>query len=321
MEAARRGSSLAVDGAPAKEGAALSRPWVLVDASPYVFRSYFALPELTDPEGAPVQAVHGFATVLAKMLREERPRRLSVAFDESLTTSFRNEIFPSYKAQRTLPPPELEAQLGRCRRAADALGAETLADPRYEADDLIATLLDRERPGEGERAVVVSGDKDLAQLVGPRVELYDYAKGVRYDAAGVEERMGVPPARVPDLLGLAGDAVDGIPGVPGIGPKTAVALLVACGDLDAVLRAVDEGRDLPVRGAARVGALLAEHRDLALLSRELATVSTAAPLDGWERRDPWPGPDEDALRALCDEIGAGTLADRLLDGLEGVSRG
>jgi len=294
----------------------VSRPWLLVDASPYIFRSYFALPELTDPDGEPVQAVHGFATVLAKMLREERPGRLSVAFDESLTTSFRNEIFPEYKARRTLPPPELEAQLGRCRRAAAALGAETLADLRYEADDLIATLLAREPPPAGERAVVVSSDKDLAQLVGPRVELYDYAKGLRYDQAGVEEKMGVPPARVPDLLGLAGDPVDGIPGVPGIGPKTAVALMAEHGDLEGIYRAVEEGSDLPVRGAVRVAGLLSEHRDLALLSRRLATASTAAPLDHYARRAPWPGPDEAALRALCDEIGASTLADRLLDGLE-----
>jgi len=294
----------------------MSGPWLLVDASPYIFRSYFALPELTDPEGEPVQAVHGFATVLAKMLREERPVRLSVAFDESLTTSFRNEIFPDYKAQRTLTPPELEAQLARCRRVADALGAETLADPRYEADDLIATLLHREPPGEGERAVVVSSDKDLAQLVGPRVELYDYAKGVRYDEAGVEEKMGVPPARVPDLLGLAGDFVDGIPGVLGIGPKTAVALLGEYGDLDGIYRAVEEEPDLPVRGASRVAGLLAEHRELAYLSRELATVSIEAPLEDYERRAPWPGPDEAVLRRLCDEIGAASLASRLLDGLE-----
>lgn len=291
----------------------MSRPWLLVDASPYIFRSYFALPELTDPDGEPVQAVHGFATVLAKMLREEDPRRLSVAFDESLTTSFRNELFPEYKAQRALPPPELEAQLARCRRAADAFGAETLADPRYEADDLIATLLDRDPPGPGERVVVVSGDKDLSQLVGERVELYDYARGARYDAAGVEEKMGVPPSLVPDLLGLAGDAVDGIPGVPGIGPKTAVALLAAFGSLEGVLAAVEEGRDLPVRGAARIGGLLAEHRDLARLSRRLATVSTEAPLTDYEPLDPWPGPDRDAVRALCEEIGASTLADRLLD--------
>lgn len=293
----------------------MTGPWLLLDASPYIFRSYFALPELTDPEGAPVQAVHGFATVLAKMLREECPSRVSVAFDQSLTTSFRNEIFPAYKAQRALPPPELEAQLGRCRRVADALGAETLADPRYEADDLIATLLDHEPPGKGERAVVVSGDKDLAQLVGPRVELYDYARGARYDSAGVEERMGVPPPRVPDLLGLAGDSVDGIPGVPGIGPKTAVVLLAEHGDLDGILRAVEEGRELPVRGAGRIAGLLAEHREQALLSRRLATVSTEAPLAGHERRQPWPGPNEAGLRALCEEIGAATLADRLLDGL------
>lgn len=292
----------------------MTGPWLLVDASPYIFRSYFALPELTDPRGEPVQAVHGFATVLAKMLREERPRRVSIAFDESLTTSFRNEIFPEYKAQRALPPPELEAQLVRCRRAADAFGAETLADPRYEADDLIATLLEREPPGAGARAVVVSGDKDLCQLVSPAVELYDYARGVRYDARGVEEKMGVPPALVPDLLGLAGDAVDGIPGVPGIGPKTAVSLLAAFGDLDGVLEAVEGERDLPVRGAARVARLLVEHRDLARLSRRLATVSTEAPLAGWERVDPWPGPHEGAVRALCEELGAATLADRLLDG-------
>jgi 5'-3' exonuclease len=315
-EEAGAGSSLAaLDGIHGSVGAAVSRPWLLVDASPYVFRSYFALPELTGPEGEPVQAVHGFATVLAKMLREERPQRVSVAFDESLTTSFRNEIFPAYKAHRTLPPPELEAQLGRCRCAADALGAETVADARYEADDLIATLLAREPPGAGERAIVVSSDKDLAQLVGPRVELYDYANGRRYDEAGVEARMGVSPARVADLLGLAGDPVDGIPGVPGIGAKTAAALLAACGDLEGVYRAVEEDAVLPVRGAARVARLLAEHRDVAFLSRRLATASTEAPLAGYRRRDPWPGPDGVALRTLCEEIGAATLAKRLLDGL------
>ena len=246
----------------------------LVDASPYIFRAYFALPELTDPAGNPVQAVRGFLDFLVRLVKEEQPTHLAAAFDKSLTTSFRNDILPAYKAQRPLPPPELEAQLDACAEAASAFGAATFADPRYEADDLIATLL----AGWSDRAVVVTNDKDLAQLVTDRVAWLDFAKGDRYGPAEVEAKFGVPPACIPDLLGLAGDPVDGIPGIKGVGPKSAVALLSAFGSLEAIYERIGEVDALPIRGAKSLRRKLEEGREAALLSKRLATVATDAPV-------------------------------------------
>ncbi len=252
----------------------------LVDASPYVFRAYFSLPDsIKTPAGQPINAAYGFASFLIKLIADERPSHLAVAFDESLTTSFRNDLYPAYKAQRELPPAELEAQLGACRELAGALGAATFADPIYEADDILATLVARALAG-GHRAVVVSGDKDLAQLVGERVELFDFAREERLGPAEVEARFGCRPEQVADLLALQGDPVDNIPGVPGVGKKTACALLTTFGGLDDLYARLDEVPELPLRGAAALAARLAEHRDLAFLSRRLATVVRDMPLDG-----------------------------------------
>jgi 5'-3' exonuclease len=252
----------------------------LIDASPYIFRAYFSLPDsIRDPRGEPVNAVYGFASFLLKLIDDESPSHLAAAFDGSLTTSFRNDLFPAYKAQRDLPPAELEAQLDACRELAGALGVATFIDDRYEADDLIATL-GKPLVAAGHRAVVVTSDKDLSQLVGERVTLYDFGKGERFGPAEVEAKFGVPPARIPDLLGLAGDSVDNIPGVPGIGKKSAAALIGALGDLPAIYARLDEVPALPLRGAASLAAKLAEHREIALLSRRLATVADDAPLPG-----------------------------------------
>jgi 5'-3' exonuclease len=255
------------------------RPTVhLIDASPYIFRAFFALRQpIAAPDGRDVSAVYGFAGFLVRFLREETPTHLAVAFDRSLTTSFRNDFFPAYKANRPLPPDDLVAQLDDCERVAAALGATVLGDTRYEADDFLATLAARVR-AEAD-TVVVSNDKDLAQLVGSGVTWFDFARGVRYDAAAVEEKFGVPPARIPDLLGLAGDAVDNIPGVRGVGAKTAVALVQALGPIEAIYADLDAVAKLPIRGAASVRERLARHRDDALLSKRLATAATDAPTD------------------------------------------
>lgn len=250
----------------------------LVDASPYVFRAYFSLPEsLVDREGAPVGAVYGFAGFLIRLIAEESPTHLGVAFDESLTTSFRNEIYPQYKAQRDLPPPQLEAQLGACRELASAFGAATYVDHRYEADDLIGTLC-RGLEAGGKRAVVVTSDKDLAQLVSERVSLYDFARGERFGPVEVEAKLGVRPEQVADFLALAGDSVDNIPGVAGIGPKTAGRLLAELGDLETIYARLDEVPALPLRGARSVARRLADGRDQAFLSRRLATIARDAPV-------------------------------------------
>lgn len=249
----------------------------LIDASPYIFRAYFSLPEsIRSPAGEPVNAVHGFASFLLKLIDDEAPTHLAACFDGSLTTSFRNDLYPAYKAQRALPPAELEAQLDRCRELAAALGVATFIDDRYEADDLIATLC-KPLAAAGHRVEVVTSDKDLAQLVTERVSLYDFGKGERFGPAEVVAKFGVPPARIPDLLGLAGDSVDNIPGVAGVGKKTAVALIAELGDLAAIYRRLDEVPRLPIRGAAALAQRLAEHKELALLSRRLATVADDAP--------------------------------------------
>jgi 5'-3' exonuclease len=279
----------------------------LVDASPYVFRAFFAIPgSLVDADGEPANAVYGFGDFLLRLVEEESPTHLAVAFDGSLTTSFRNDSYPAYKAHREPPPEDLERQLPACRELAEALGAATFSDPRYEADDLIATLCARSGA-----AVVVSGDKDLAQLVTDRVELYDFAKGARYAPRDVEAKFGVRPDQIADLLALAGDAVDNIPGVRGIGPKTAVALLRAFGTLERVYERLDDVAALPLRGAASVRARLAEQRDAAFLSKRLAEVRRDAPVEAGEEALAYRGADRDKAERFFARFDFGSLRGRI----------
>ncbi|MEM9407893.1 MAG: PIN domain-containing protein [Acidobacteriota bacterium] len=165
----------------------------LVDASPDIFRAYFSVPStITNPSGEPANDVHGFGAFLLLLLQEEKPTHIAVAFDGSLTTSFRNEIYPDYKAQRELPPPELETQQRGCQQMARALGCPSFIDDRYEADDLVATLKDRCANDDGLDCVVVTSDKDLAQLVDERTQLFDFAKAQRFGPAEGVHRDLVP---------------------------------------------------------------------------------------------------------------------------------
>ncbi len=282
----------------------------LIDASPYIFRAYFSLPDsIRDPGGMAMNAVYGFASFLLKYVDEEKPTHAAVTFDRSLNTSFRNEIYPEYKQQRELPPPELEAQLSRCEEAARALGFATWADESYEADDLIATIVDQ-ISAKDRQFVIVTSDKDLAQLVSGRTELYDYGKGARLDAAAVENKMGVAPGCVPDYLGLAGDSVDNIPGVRGIGPKTAAALLGIYGSIEALYANLDSVRGCGVRGAKSIEERLRSQEEQARLSKELATVSTAAPIEVSLGELQYRGATPDAER-LFGEWGFGTIRERV----------
>jgi 5'-3' exonuclease len=284
----------------------------LIDASPYIFRAFFSLPEsLKSRDGKPAGAVYGFASFLLKLLADERPTHLGVAFDRSLTTSFRNRIYPAYKAQRALPPPELEAQLRACEEVAAALGAATFIDDLYEADDLIATLVDRLAPG-GHGAVVITSDKDMAQLVSERVSLYDFGKGLRLTPAEVEAKLGVRPDQVADLLGLAGDPVDNIPGVPGVGRKTAAALLAHFGHLEDLYRRLPELAKLKtIRGGPALAERLAAHRDLAVLSKELATVARDAPVAATLADLEYRGADRAAVDELFDRMAFGKIRGRV----------
>lgn len=279
-----------------------SPPLYLVDASIYVFRAWHSLPDsFVDRDGEPANAVHGFLRFLLDLLERERPAHIAVAFDESLESSFRNAIYPAYKANREPAPATLKRQFRHCRSLTAALGLPLLVDPEFEADDLIGSLLARQR-GAGFRGVILSPDKDLSQLLQGEDAQWDYARDLRWTADGVPARMGVSAAQIPDFLGLSGDAVDNIPGVPGIGPKTASALLGHFGSLDSLLARVEEIPFLRLRGAASHAVRLREHREQALLSRQLATISLEAPLP--------PGLG-DAARGAGDRAGLTELLEHL----------
>ncbi len=279
----------------------------LVDASIYVFRAWFSLPEsMTDPAGRPINALYGFARFLGELLATEAPGSIGVAFDTSLTTSFRNEIYPPYKANRPLPPPELEYQFALCRELCRLLGVAEFASPRYEADDIIGTLAAWSRAQQIPVAVV-SADKDLAQLLREGDVMLDPARERRLGYRDIQPEYGVRPEQIADLLALMGDAVDNIPGVPGIGRKTAVTLLGAFADLGELYADLDRIADLPMRGAARVQRLLTENKEQAFLARELATIAEDADVEAdatvLRRRRP----DLEALGEFYDSLGVGDV--------------
>jgi DNA polymerase-1 len=284
---------------------AKSKTLYLLDAPIYVFRAYFSLPEtLRDSHGEAVNAVYGFATFLCGLLAREHPTHIVAAFDESLTSSFRNDFFPTYKANRELPPAELERQFDLCKRFARALGVRVYASRRFEADDIIATVSRRARE-DGFRLMIVSRDKDLAQLLNARDRLWDGADGPRQGPADILARFGIPPRLIPDYLALVGDAVDNIPGVPGIGAKTAAALLQAFGTLDRLLAAIDRVPELEIRGAVRAAAQLAAYREQALLSRRLATLHDNVRVRCTPEDLAWKGIRAGALQRLLGELGFG----------------
>jgi DNA polymerase-1 len=274
----------------------------LVDGSLYVCRAWFAqVPDITDADGAPVHAVHGFTRFLLDLFERARPTHVAVAFDEPLTTSFRHAIYPDYKAHRPPAPADLVRQFQGCKDIARALGATVLVDARYEADDLIGSahaLLRR----AGFCGVIVSADKDFGQLIGDGDEQWDPPRNLRWDCAGVKARLGVTPAQVADYLALTGDATDNIPGVPGIGAKTAAILLHHFGTLDALLERADEVAFLRARGATAAALRLREHAALARLSRALTGIALDAPV---------PAHADDYRRRECDATSIEALFDRL----------
>lgn len=279
----------------------------LIDASMYVFRAWHALPDaFFDTEGNPVNAVHGFARFLLDFVERTRASHAVAAFDIALTSSFRNTIYPAYKANRDPAPPELKRQFQYCRELAAAFGFTVLADAAYEADDLIGSVLAASR-GHGLHAVIVSADKDFGQLLDPDTEQWDYARGQRWGAAGIPARLGVEAHQVVDYLALTGDATDNIPGVPGIGAKGAAALLAQFGSLETLLARVDEVAFLRLRGAKSIADKLRRHADSARLSQRLARIALDAPVprspDGLRRRSA----DRATLDALCERLRIGPL--------------
>jgi DNA polymerase-1 len=247
----------------------------LVDGSGYIFRAYHALPPLTrKSDGLPVGAVSGFCNMLVKLLDEmddaETPTHLGVIFDAS-GRSFRNDIYPDYKAHRPPAPEDLVPQFPLVRDAVRAFNIPAIEEEGFEADDLIATYADVAAQA-GARVTIVSSDKDLMQLVGGTIDMVDTMKDKKIDADGVMEKFGVAPARVIDVQALAGDSVDNVPGVPGIGIKTAAQLIDEFGDLDALLARAEEIKQ-PKRREN-----LVNFAEQARISRDLVTLRRDAPM-------------------------------------------
>jgi 5'-3' exonuclease len=287
-------------------------PVYLVDSSMYVFRAWHSMPdEFQDADGEPVNAVHGFTRFVLELIERQQPARLVFAFDAALESNFRNDLFPAYKANREPAPDQLKRQFLYCQQVCRALGFRVLADTRYEADDLIGSALARVR-ALGHAGMILSADKDLAQLLGAGDTQWDYARNERWTSDGVKPRYGVHPHQIADFLGLTGDTVDNIPGVPGIGAKTAASLLEHFGSLDALLERLAEVPFLRLRGSAQHAGRLREHRDTALLSRRLATIACDAPLPedfGSGERLPVDAP---ALAALFEQLRFGPMTRRRL---------
>jgi DNA polymerase-1 len=275
----------------------------VIDGSGYIFRAYWAIRSLTNSAGEATNAVYGFANMLEKLLREESPEHLCLVFDASGPT-FRNQLYAPYKATRPPPPEDLEAQIPRIHQLVDAFGIPALTVDGVEADDVIATLV-RIGVKAGYDVRLISGDKDLMQLVGPQVALVEPMKGETYDAAGVEAKLGVPPERVADALALAGDSTDNVPGVKGVGLKTAAKLLHAHGSLEEVLSAARAG---DVKG--KVGRTLAESVEDARLSRQLVTLKDDVDI-GLELDDlRYEGPDPERLVPFYTELEFTRLLER-----------
>ncbi len=269
----------------------------LVDGYNFLFRAYHALPMLTAPDGTPTNAVRGVVSMLHALRRDARPPYLAVVFDAGKET-FRNELYPAYKANRPEPPEDLVPQFAVVREALDALDVPRIEQEGYEADDIIATIAAKAH-AEGRPVVIVSSDKDLMQLVTdgpPPIYLYDTMKQVVYDPAAVETKLGVPPEKVADFLALTGDTSDNVPGIRGIGPKTAAALLSEFGDLEGVLAAAPTLRQKKRRER------LVEHAGDARLSKRLVTLvrdAHAPPIESL--RDP--GMDAAKARPFFEKYG------------------
>ena len=251
----------------------------LVDGSAYIFRAYHALPPLSrKSDGLPIGAVAGFCNMLWKLLREARdtsvgvvPTHFAVIFDHSSTT-FRNEIYPEYKANRDAPPEDLRPQFGVIRQATHAFNVPCIEKEGFEADDLIATYA-KEAVAAGGDVTIISSDKDLMQLINDNVIMYDTMKDRRVGSEEVFEKFGVGPDMMIDLQSLAGDSTDNIPGVPGIGPKTAAQLLEEFGDLETLLERAGEIKQNKRREN------LIEFADQARISKKLVTLDQNTPLD------------------------------------------
>jgi DNA polymerase-1 len=275
----------------------------LVDGSNYIYRAFYAIRELSNSKGFPTNAIYGFTTMLMKLCRDYGPDYIAVVFDSKGPT-FRHEVYEEYKATRKAMPDNLIPQIPYIKDVVRGFSIPVIEEEGMEADDIIGTLVKTYSP-EGIDTVIITGDKDLMQLVSDDVILVDTMKDVTYDAEGVKERFGVGPEKVVEILGLAGDTSDNIPGVPGVGEKTALKLIQEFGTIENVIQNVDRVKN------ARIRNNLKEYANQARLSRELATIKTDIELDFDMEQLRREEPDAEALKELFKEFEFSSLLQSL----------
>jgi DNA polymerase-1 len=277
------------------------KPVYVVDAMNYIFRAFHGLPaDITAPSGMLTNAVLGYVRTLLRIIKERRPEYMAVAFEGEC--SFRQEIFGGYKANREAHPRELDRQLECCKRVTDAIGVTRLEAEKYEADDIIGTVAVR-MARMGYPVVIVTGDKDMSQLVGENVRIYDIAREAWLDVAGVREKFGVAPSQIPDLLALHGDHVDNIPGVLGVGEKTARRILTICQGVEEVVAKPDLKYRMRFRGRDEIFRRIRDNIDNVRMSRKLATICCDVPIEVSCERLRYRRADKRTLDPLCMELG------------------
>ncbi|MBM4323155.1 MAG: DNA polymerase I [Deltaproteobacteria bacterium] len=265
----------------------------LIDGSSYIYRAFYAIRHLSNSKGLPTNAIYGFTQMLLKVLKDHRPDYLAVVFDSKAPT-FRSKTFKEYKANRPAMPEGLIPQIPYIKKIVEGYRIATLEMDGYEADDLIGTVAKGLDPEAD--VVIITGDKDLLQLVGNRIQVYDTMKEKRYGEEEVIERFGVRPEQVVEVMGLAGDAIDNIPGVPGIGEKTAIELIKTFGSIENLLNHLDQ---IPQK---KMKERLENHGELARLSRQLATIHTDVPIACRKEDLVLSSPNSGILRELFKEL-------------------
>ena len=278
---------------------------LLLDGNSLAYRAFFALPLLTNDAGIHTNATYGFTMKLQKIVEEEQPTKMLVAFDAGKTT-FRHESFEEYKGGRQKTPPELSEQFPYIRKLIDAYKIKQYELDMYEADDIIGTLA--KSASDQMDVIIVSGDKDLTQLASAHVTVYVTRKGItdieKYTPAHIEEKYGLTPSQIIDMKGLMGDSSDNIPGVPGIGEKTAIKLLKEHGTVEKLYESIDTLK------ASKMKEKLVENERLAHLSKQLATIHTEAPIEISVDDLTYDGPNEEELLTLWQELGFKTLINK-----------
>ena len=276
----------------------------LIDGSSYIYRAFHAIRHLSNSKGLPTNATFGFVQMLLKVLKEHRPDYLAVIFDSKAPT-FRTEVYKEYKANRPPMPESLVPQIPYIKKVIEGYRIALLEREGYEADDLIGTVAKRLESEVD--VVIVTGDKDLLQLVSNRIQVYDSMKEKRFGVEEVIERFGVSPEQVVEVMGLAGDAIDNIPGIPGIGEKTAIQLIKTYGSIDNLLTHVEE---IPQK---KLKENLKTHGDLARLSRKLATIHTDVPVNCQLTDFSLSPPDLKSLKEIFKELEFNKLFKELLE--------